>query len=44
VKIALAGFQEFNTDISLKAGQKITIKTELVSGSINDAGPAIKSN
>jgi len=44
VKIALAGFQEFNTDISLKAGQKITIKTELVPGSINDAGPAIKSN
>jgi PEGA domain len=43
VKIALAGFQEFNTDISLKAGQKITIKTELVPGSINDAGPAIKS-
>jgi PEGA domain len=44
VKIALAGFQEFNTDISLKAGQKISIKTELVPGSINDAGPAIKSN
>jgi hypothetical protein len=44
VKIALAGFQEFNTDISLKAGQKITIKTELVPGSIRDAGPAIKSN
>jgi hypothetical protein len=44
VKIALAGFQEFNTDISLKTGQKITIKTELVPGSINDAGPAIKSN
>jgi hypothetical protein len=44
VKIALAGFQEFNTDITLKAGQKITIKTELVPGSINDAGPAIKSN
>jgi hypothetical protein len=44
VKIALAGFQEFNTDISLKAGQKISIKTELVPGSINDAGPAIKNN
>jgi hypothetical protein len=44
VKIALAGFQEFNTDVTLKPGQKITIKTELVAGSINDAGPAIKSN
>jgi hypothetical protein len=44
VKIALAGFQEFNTDVTLKAGQKITIKTELVAGSINDAGPAIKNN
>jgi hypothetical protein len=44
VKIALAGFQEFNTDISLKSGQKITIKTELVPGSIRDAGPAIKSD
>jgi PEGA domain len=44
VKIALAGFQEFNTDVTLKAGQKITIKTELVAGSINDAGPAIKAN
>jgi hypothetical protein len=44
LKIALAGFQEFNTDVTLKPGQKITIKTELVAGSINDAGPAIKSN
>jgi hypothetical protein len=44
VKIALAGFQEFNTDISVKAGQKLTIKTELLPGSIKDAGPAIKSN
>jgi hypothetical protein len=44
VKIALAGFQEFNTDVTLKAGQKITIKTELVPGSIRDAGPAIKSD
>jgi hypothetical protein len=44
VKIALAGFQEFNTDINLKPGQKISIKTELVPGSITDAGPAIKSN
>ena len=44
VKIALAGYQEFNTDVTLKPGQKITIKTELVVGSINDAGPAIKSN
>jgi hypothetical protein len=43
VKIALAGYKEFNTDITLRAGEKITVKTELTPGSINDAGPAIKS-
>ena len=43
VKIALAGYQEFNTDVTLRPNQKMTIKTELISGSITQAGPAIKS-
>jgi hypothetical protein len=44
VKIALAGYQDFTTEINLRPGQKITIKTDLVPGSISQAGPAIKSN
>jgi hypothetical protein len=44
VKIALAGYQDFTTEINLRPGQKITIKTDLLNGSITQAGPAIKSN
>jgi hypothetical protein len=44
VKIALAGYQDFTTEINLRPGQKITIKTDLLAGSITQAGPAIKSN
>jgi hypothetical protein len=44
VKIALAGYQDFTTEINLRPNQKITIKTELIPGSITQAGPAIKSN
>ena len=44
VKIALAGYQDFTTEINLRPGQKITIKTDLIPGSITQAGPAIKSN
>jgi hypothetical protein len=44
VKIALAGYQDFTTEINLRPGQKITIKTDLTPGSITQAGPAIKSN
>jgi hypothetical protein len=44
IKIALAGYQEFNTDVKLLPKQKITVKTELVAGSIEQAPPAIKQN
>ena len=44
VKIALAGYKEFDTEIDVRAGQKITIKTDLEHGSITQAGPAIKSD
>lgn len=44
IKIALAGYQEFDTDVNLLPKQKITIKTELVAGSITQAPPAIKQN
>jgi len=44
IKIALAGYQEFNTDVKLLPKQKITVKTDLVAGSITQAPPAIKQN
>jgi hypothetical protein len=44
IKIALAGYQEFDTDVQLLPKQKITIKTDLVAGSITQAPPAIKQN
>jgi PEGA domain len=44
VRIALAGYQDFTTEINLRPGQKIKIKTDLIPGSITQAGPAIKSN
>ena len=43
VRIALAGYQDFTTEINLRPKQKITIKTDLSPGSITQAGPAIKS-
>ena len=42
IKIALAGYQEFDTEVNLLAKQKITIKTELSPGSITEAGPSVK--
>jgi hypothetical protein len=44
IKIALAGYQEFNTDVKLLPKQKITVKTDLVAGSITQAPPAIKQD
>lgn len=44
IKIALAGYRDFTTEINLRPKQKITIKTDLLPGSITQAGPAIKSN
>ncbi|MFZ0636105.1 MAG: PEGA domain-containing protein [Candidatus Acidiferrales bacterium] len=42
VKIELVGYQTFETEINLLPKQKFEIKTDLVKGSINDAGPLIK--
>jgi PEGA domain len=42
IKIALPGYQDFDTEISLLPGQKIALKTDLVPGSITQAGNEIK--
>jgi hypothetical protein len=44
VRIALAGYQDFSTEINVRPHQKLTIKTDLLPGSITQAPPAIKSN
>jgi PEGA domain len=44
LKIALPGYQAFDTEVSLLPRQKITIKTDLLPGSITQAGPSIKQN
>jgi hypothetical protein len=44
IKIALPGYQAFDTEVSLLPHQKITIKTDLLPGSITQAGPAVKQN
>jgi hypothetical protein len=44
VKIALPGYQVFETEVNLLPKQKITIKTNLAPGSITQAGPAIKKD
>jgi hypothetical protein len=43
IKIALAGFKTFETEINLSPRQKFEIKTDLATGSINDADPSIHS-
>jgi hypothetical protein len=42
IKIELPGYRTFETEVNLLAGQKSEIKTELVRGSIEQAGPLIK--
>ena|SRR5215831_19259211 len=42
IKIALPGYQTFETEINLLPRQKFTIKTQLVKGSITQADPLIK--
>ncbi len=44
IKIALPGYQAFDTEVNLLAQQKIMIKTDLLPGSITQAGPSIKEN
>jgi hypothetical protein len=44
VKIDLPGYRTFETEINLLAGQETEIKTVLVKGSIEQAGPLVKQN
>ena len=43
VKIELPGYRTFETEVNLLQGQKSEVKTELVKGSIEQAGPDVKS-
>ena len=42
VMIDLVGYQPFRTEIDVVANQKVTIKANLVPGSVDQAAPAIK--
>ena len=44
IKIDLVGYQPFETDVTLLAKQKITVKTELAPGTVQQADPAVKNN
>ncbi|MGH9705073.1 MAG: PEGA domain-containing protein, partial [Candidatus Acidiferrales bacterium] len=44
IKIALAGFQTFETEVNLLPNQKLTLKAKLETGSINQASPLIKKD
>jgi len=41
IKVALPGYQTFETEVNLLVDQKAEVKTELVKGSIEQAGPLI---
>jgi hypothetical protein len=43
IKIDLAGYRPFETEVTLLPKQKFTVKTNLEEGSILQADPAIKS-
>lgn len=43
-KIALPGFRTFETEVSLFPRQKFALRTELMTGSINDADPSIRGD
>jgi hypothetical protein len=42
IKVELPGYRTFETEVNLLVGQKSEVKTELVKGSIEQAGPEIK--
>jgi hypothetical protein len=42
IKVELPGYQTFETEVNLLAGQKSEVKTELAKGSIEQASPDIK--
>jgi len=41
IKVELPGYQTFETEVNLRVGQKTEVKTELIPGSIEQAGPLI---
>ena len=43
IKIALAGYKTFATEVELLPHQKFELRTDLMAGSINDADPFIRS-
>ena len=43
IKVALPGYQTFETEVNLLVNQKAEVKTELVRGSIEQAGPLLIS-
>jgi hypothetical protein len=43
IKVELPGYQTFETEVNLLAGQKSEVKTDLVKGSIEQAGTLIKN-
>jgi hypothetical protein len=44
IKVELPGYRTFETDVTLLAGQKSEVKTELLKGSIEQAGAEIKKS
>lgn len=42
IKIALPGYETFETEVTLRPSQKFEVKTDLAKGSIADAGPLMK--
>ena len=42
IKVELPGYRTFETEVNLLQGQKSEVKTELVKGSIEQAGPDMK--
>jgi len=42
IKVERPGYQTFETEVNLRVGQKTEVKTQLVPGSIEQAGPLIK--
>jgi hypothetical protein len=44
IKIELPGYRDFETDITVEANQKVTVKTELAKASITAEGPDLKKD
>lgn len=42
IRIALAGYRDFTTEVDLRPGQKMTIKTDLIAG--NQPGPTVENH